>query len=123
MRQARFASKHMFKRARALRKEGTPEEETLWELVRDHKLGVPIRRQHPIGSFIVDFYCPRAKLAIELDGAHHDPARDAQRDAVLAKRGVLVMRFENHHVRNRTQDVLNAIQEIALKRVAVLSNK
>ena len=111
----------MFKRARALRKAATPEEETLWELVRHDKLGIPIRRQHPLGAFIVDFYCPRAKLAIELDGANHEPARDEKRDAMLAKRGILVVRFENVHVRERTEDVLNAIKDIALKRAAVLA--
>ncbi len=73
-----------------------------------------------MGAVVVDFYCPRAKLAIELDGAHHDPERDARRDAMLAKRGILVMRFENVHVRERAQDVIKAIQDLALKRAALL---
>ena len=88
----------MFKRARQLRRAATPEETRLWEELRGTKLGIPIRRQHPIGTVIVDFYCPRAKVAIELDGAHHKPAADAVRDKKLLQEGVVVVRFENFRV-------------------------
>ena len=82
---ARFASRRMFERARQLRRAATPEETSLWEELRGTKLGVPIRRQHPLGTVVVDFYCPRAKVAIELDGAI---------GSWWLEHGVVVVRFE-----------------------------
>jgi very-short-patch-repair endonuclease len=64
----------MFKRARQLRRDATPEETILWAELRGTRLGIPFR-QHPLGTVVVDFYCPRAKVAIELDGAHHQVKR------------------------------------------------
>src|SRR5688572_4179881 len=119
MDRARFASRHMFKRARQLRRDATPEETILWAELRGTRLGIPIRRQHPLGNVIVDFYCPRAKVAIELDGAHHDASADAERDRELLARGVVVFRFENFQVRNLPA-VVTAIRELVLKRAAVL---
>jgi very-short-patch-repair endonuclease len=60
--------------------------------------GQPVfRRQHPIGPFVLDFYCAKARLAVELDGVSHDmadgPARDMRRDAWLEKRGITVVRI------------------------------
>ena len=55
------------------------------------------RRQHPIGRYVPDFYCAKARLAIELDGASHDlgnrPQRDSRRDAWLGERGIRVLRI------------------------------
>src|SRR5215208_1616078 len=98
MDRARFASRHMFKGARQLRRDATPEETILWAELRRTRLGIPIRRQHPLGTVVVDFYCPRAKVAIELDGAHHNANKDAESDRTLAARGIVVIRFENFHV-------------------------
>jgi very-short-patch-repair endonuclease len=120
MDQPRFASRHMFMRARQLRVDATPEEATLWTELRRTKLGIPIRRQHPLGNVVVDFYCPRAKVAIELDGAHHDVGADAERDRQLSARGVVVLRFENFHVRQNLPGVVKAIRELVLSRAALL---
>ena len=110
----------MFKRARQLRKTATPEEAILWAQLRGTKLGVPMRRQHPIGNVVVDFYCPRAKVAIELDGAHHDIAVDAERDRTLSTRGIVVLRFENFHVRENLRGVITGIRELVQSRSALL---
>jgi very-short-patch-repair endonuclease len=120
MDRARFASRHMFKRARQLRKDATPEEAILWAQLRGTSLGAPICRQHPLGNVVVDFYCPRAKVAIELDGAHHDASADAERDQMLSTRGIAVVRFENFHIRQNLSSVVAAIRELVLSRAALL---
>ena len=86
-----------FKRARALRRDMTLPEVVLWEALRGSRLeGWRFRRQHPMGPYVLDFYCPSARLAVEVDGAVHDhPDRirhDARRDEWLAKQNVRVLR-------------------------------
>lgn len=108
------ARKSLKKRRRQLRKRATPAERALWNMLRKHQLGGrKFRRQHSIGSYIVDFYCPSESLAVELDGADHDdPARaayDSERTAFLNEHGVNVIRFENGHVFDQPDVVLAAI--------------
>jgi very-short-patch-repair endonuclease len=81
-----------FERARRFRRALTPPESRLWFCLRGHKLaGLKFRRQHPIGPYILDFYCAAAKLAVEVDGAVHDRAEQAEHDRRrtlwLAERG------------------------------------
>ena len=75
------ATNKAYKNARRLRRELTLPEKLLW--VRLRRSDLNFRRQHPIGHYVLDFYCPAAKLAIEVDGAAHDfgdrPARDDRR--------------------------------------------
>jgi len=85
-------------RARALRRTLSEPEVMLWSRLRGRCPERPtFRRQHPIGSIIVDFYCPAARLAVEVDGSTHwgDAAheKDAARDRWLATQGVTVMRI------------------------------
>ena len=86
-----------FKRARKLRREMTAPEVVLWSALRGSKIGVRFRRQHPIEPFILDFYCPSAKIAVEIDGEGHghpdQAAHDRARDRRLDEQGVRVMRF------------------------------
>ena len=87
--------------ARQLRQEMTPQERKLWYLfLRDYY--VKVYKQRIIGSFIVDFYCHAAKLAIELDGMQHYTeqglAYDMERSAFLAGRGITVLRFTNKEI-------------------------
>ena len=70
----------------------------LWNRLRKRASGKPVfRRQHPIRPYVLDFYCAKARLAIELDGMSHDmgdrPQRDLRRDAWLKARGITVMRI------------------------------
>jgi very-short-patch-repair endonuclease len=68
-------------RARELRQPLTPAEKIIWSCVRDNQLGYHLRRQHPIGRFIADFYCAQAKLVIEIDGDTHAAPDQADYDA------------------------------------------
>jgi very-short-patch-repair endonuclease len=85
-------------RAKALRKTMSGPEVMLWTQLRGRGDDRPtFRRQHPIGSIIVDFYCPSARLAIEVDGATHwgdaDREKDEARDRWLSRQGIVVLRI------------------------------
>jgi very-short-patch-repair endonuclease len=86
------------KRAKRLRRPMTPQEIGLWLLVKNRQLGgFKFRRQHPVGPYILDFYCHEARLAVEIDGQAHwseEQARhDAQRYAYLRARGIETLRL------------------------------
>ena len=87
----------ILQRSRDFRHPLTPTENKIWHAVRRRQLGFKIRRQHPIGKFIVDFYCAEACLVIEIDGDSHAPpdqaAYDAARTRWLEERGYRVIRF------------------------------
>ena len=103
-------------RARELRREQTPMELRLWEKLRHRQLGgLRFRRQHPIGRFIVDFYCPAHRLVIEIDGAVHGEQveRDQSRTAWLEEHGCKVLRFPNDDVRDELDRVLDSILRAA----------
>ena len=83
-------------RARRLRREMTLPEVLLWQQLRAQRR-FKFRRQHPIGPYVLDFFCMSVMIAVEVDGAAHDmgdnPARDARRDEWLAKREIRVLRI------------------------------
>ncbi|MDD2468780.1 MAG: DUF559 domain-containing protein [Desulfobulbus sp.] len=100
--------------ARRLRQQLTDAERLLWQLLRGRQLaGCKFRRQHPIGNFILDFYCHDKLLAVELDGGqHNDPNQreaDERRTAWLAEQGIRVLRFWNNEVLQETEGVLEEI--------------
>ena len=64
-----------------------------WAAIRKDLLGFRFRRQHRVGPYFLDFYCPAARLCVEIDGEQHDPGRDARRDAYLAEYGILTLRI------------------------------
>jgi very-short-patch-repair endonuclease len=102
--------------AREHRKEPTPAEDRLWDALRDQKLaGFNFRRQHPVGPFILDFYCPRTKLCIEVDGDIHDTRRerDAPRTEALGTLKIRVVPFRN-------EEVLNELSSVILRITAAL---
>lgn len=112
--------------ARAMRKEPTPAEKALWRLLRNRRLsGFKFRRQHPFGPYILDNYCVRAKLVVELDGDSHatpdGQAGDRERDAYLAANGILVLRFWNGDVHDNAEGVLDTIARTCAERIAQLS--
>ena len=106
-----------FDRARMLRRAMTLPEVILWQALRGGRLdGLRFRRQHPIGPYILDFYCTSARLALEVDGrlAHDHPDRvrhDTRRDAWLTERGISILHFAATDAleNERRQDVLAAI--------------
>jgi len=98
-------------RRRDLRSHLTPEEAFLWTHLQNRQLqGRKFRRQHSVGPYILDFYCPSEKLAVELDGASHDHEKaqihDQDRDRFLRCFGIEVIRFENRAVRENLEGVL-----------------
>ena len=99
-------------RARDLRRPLTPTERLLWLRLRDQQLGgYKFRRQHPLGNFIVDFYCPACRLVVEVDGETYaaQAAYDAARTEWLATVGCRVVRFTNGEVRAELEGVLLTI--------------
>ncbi|HEX8359615.1 MAG TPA: DUF559 domain-containing protein [Longimicrobium sp.] len=114
-RRVRGASPEIGARARELRHAPTRAEDFLWNGLRGWKLA-KFRRQHPFERFILDFYCPAAKLCVEVDGDIHDEQveRDAARTEILNAHGIRVIRFRNEEVIADTRSVLRRI-EAALK--------
>ena len=104
------------KAARRLRKNLTTAEAVLWEKLRNKQLdGLRFRCQHPVGSFILDFYCPSRKLVIEIDGDIHQERTeyDSARTSKLEEYGYRVIRFSNERVMNDLQGVLDEIKRVA----------
>jgi adenine-specific DNA-methyltransferase len=108
--------------ARQMRKEPTTAEQVLWRLLRNRRLaGFKFRRQHPFGPYILDGFCVRAKLVVEVDGSPHSTqeghARDSERDAYLAASGILVLRFWNSEIVNEREAVLERIANVCAERI------
>jgi len=102
--------------ARGLRRRPTEAEKRLWRLLRGRQFdGVKFRRQHPIGAYVVDFFCADAKLVIELDGGGHgvtEKAKDDQhRSQELRGLGFRVLRIWNTDVLQNPEGVLKTISE------------
>jgi very-short-patch-repair endonuclease len=96
-----YAPEHMIERARDLRQQETPPEQLLWLALRNGQIGgLKFRRQHPVGSYVVDFYCHSAKLVIEIDGMSHDDMAqpDAARTHALECEGLRILRVTNEDV-------------------------
>lgn len=101
-------------RAQLLRKKTTEPERILWRHLRNRNFaGYKFRRQRPFHDYVLDFYCPSANRAVELDGGGHNyqagQLRDRTRSEFLARHGVVVLRFWNHQVRRELDSVLQAI--------------
>ncbi len=104
--------------ARQLRRGMTEAEARLWSGLRGWKIA-KFRRQHPLGRFILDFYCAEARLCVEVDGAVHDEQqeRDAERTTHLQQLGIRVVRFRNGQVLADTPAVLRRIERILRARL------
>jgi very-short-patch-repair endonuclease len=98
--------------ARNLRKEQTPEEAIVWELLRNRKfMNLKFRRQHDIEGFIVDFYCHELRLAVEIDGGIHDKQKDYDelRQELISSKGIRFVRVTNDEVNRDVNLVLEKI--------------
>ncbi len=103
-------------RRRELRRNQTDAEKALWKRVRAKQLcGMKFFRQYSVGLYILDFYCPQMKLAVELDGGQHnqdeDRAYDNARSGYLKKQDIDIMWFWNHEVLQHPDSVLMKIAE------------
>jgi very-short-patch-repair endonuclease len=104
-------------RRREVRRNQTEAEKTLWAHLRNKQFyGMKFFRQYSIGPYILDFYCPTMKLAVELDGGQHNLCESKEYEAVrseyLKAQGVEVLRFWNHEV---LLDMESVLSELALK--------
>ncbi len=90
----------------------TDAEALMWKLLRGRRLaGAKFRRQHPIGRYILDFYCHELKLCIELDGSQHAEQQeyDLARNAWLEEQGITSLRFWNNQILEETESVMESI--------------
>jgi very-short-patch-repair endonuclease len=104
--------------SRTLRGNSTDAEVVLWKFLRRHNFGgLKFKRQHPIGRYIVDFYCRELALVVELEGSIHDTndqmEYDAERFQELEARGLRIMRIPNSEVFDNVQDVLKKIESVS----------
>ncbi|MES2033193.1 MAG: DUF559 domain-containing protein [Pseudomonadota bacterium] len=102
-------------RAKRLRREMSAPERQLWWSLRANQLdGLHFRRQHPLGPYVLDFYCHRARLAVEVDGGtHRMPGRresDIARDLWLQERSIHTLRLPTHVVENNINSALEMIR-------------
>ena len=102
--------------ARRLRKEMSVPELMLWNAIRRGQLdGLKFRRQHPIGPYVLDFFCPAARLDVEIDGQSHytddRPEKDAARDRWLARQGIETLRIPASWVLGSVDSAVSAIRE------------
>jgi len=108
------ATPEIFKMAKELRKMETESEKLLWSrLHKNQILGLQFRRQHPINRFIADFYCPKIKLIIEVDGSIHElpeyQAHDIGRSEILNDFGITVIRFTNEQIIEEINSIIDQI--------------
>ncbi len=105
------ASPIIFAFAAKLRAEMTVPEKILWVYLKDKPMGFKFRRQHPIGRYVLDFYCHKKRLSIEIDGKNHDDlaqfVNDVERTGYLNRIGIKEIRFKN-------EDILHNIDKIKL---------
>lgn len=110
-----FNSKRLLAKRVSLRKVMTPQEIVLWSRIRRKQLGHKFRRQHAIGNYVVDFYCPEKKFIIELDGWQHkrlkDKKYDIDRTKYLEGIGLTVLRFWNNEINDNLERVIMKINE------------
>ena len=100
-------------KARELRQNMSLPEVLLWNLLRNSPDGVHFRRQERHGKYVLDFYCAKAKVCIEVDGIAHNmgerPARDDERDAELRADGIEVMRIPATEVLKSPEEIAEAL--------------
>lgn len=110
----------LFQRARELRNRSTHAEEILWQFLRTKPHGFKFRRQHPYSIYVLDFYCHPLKIVIEVDGSIHEledvKQNDKERQLLLEKEGLLVIRFSNFQVEQELNKVIENIEQLILKR-------
>ena len=108
--------------ARRLRREMTRPELDLWFRLKGANGGPRFHRQHPLGPYVLDFYCPAAKLVVEVDGSGHShgdqPAHDEQRDAWLEAQGLKVMRIAASEILSDPDEVADGLLRYVVERAS-----
>jgi imidazole glycerol-phosphate synthase subunit HisF len=110
------ASHLLFEKAKQLRNKMTGTEEILWMHLRNGINGFKFRGQHPIGNYIVDLFCFKAKLVIEIDGSIHNndeiKEKDINKQRESESLGYTVIRFTNIEIHQQVETVLNKISDL-----------
>ena len=105
----------IFQRAKELRKTMTQAEKILLMHLKKGVNGLKFRRQHPIGSYVADFYCHKIKFVVEVDGSIHNSEEikinDISREEDLKNLGCVILRFTNHEVESSVETVLFKIEK------------
>ncbi len=116
MEKSLYINKKLNAYARKFRKDSTLGEAILWSKLKSRSfLGLKFRRQVPVSNYILDFYCPKLNLAIEIDGSTHDENKydyDVERQKEIESLGITVLRFTEHEVKTKLDDVLQTIEQI-----------
>lgn len=106
--------KKFFDRRKDLRNNSTPQEDILWSKLKHSQLGFKFRRQHSIGGYIVDFYCPAKRLGVEVDGPEHSKNENFKYDEIRTKflegLNIKTIRFSNFEVNTNLIGILKNIQ-------------
>ena len=110
--------------ARTLRKNMTDSELKLWSRIRRRQIfGLQFYRQRPIGNYIVDFYCPKAQLVLEVDGLQHMQElavrKDNYRDSYLKQQGIKVLKFDNLQVLKQLDAVVDKVSQTVASRLSL----
>lgn len=118
----RLYNRHQdLEKRRTLRRQSTDAEARLWAALRRHALGVNFRRQYGVGAYVLDFYCPAARLAVEVDGRAHDGeiarGNDEVRQHEIESCGITFLRFSNAQVTENLENVVERIQERVEERI------
>lgn len=104
----------LYERRKYLRNNSTPQEILIWSKLKNSQLGFKFRRQHSIGGYIADFYCPSKKIIIEIDGSQHfigeNKEYDKTRTSFLEDLGMKVLRFNNGEINTNINGVLLKIE-------------
>ena len=112
-----YNNPNLLSKRKDLRNNSTSAESTLWNLLKGKQvMGMKFRRQHSVGPYILDFYCPQIRLCIELDGHEHftsvgDAQDDIRTEYLIRYHGIQTLRFENSDIFNHTEGVIGIIGE------------
>ena len=110
-------SRHMTGRARQLRRQSSFPERLLWSRLRNGRCGgIKFRRQHPLGAYVVDFFCASTGVVVELDGRSHEERGeyDLKRQAFLQGLGLRIIRFSNDRLLRDLDGVVEGIWEVCI---------
>ncbi len=112
----------LFERAKQMRNNMTYSERRLWERLSNNKLNVRFKPQHPLFLFIVDFYCHKAKLVIEVDGDVHfndeKQTKDTECSQQIEALGIMIMRFTNEEIFKDLNSVVGKIRSAVDRRLS-----
>jgi len=107
-----------------LRQQDIPAEKVLWNKIRNKQLKYKFRRQYSVGRYVLDFYCPKVKLGIEVDGATHgnkiEIKKDIEKENFINRFGVKIIRFINFDIYHEIDGVLTEINSQCEKRESEL---